>query len=177
VDFVSLLIAFVSLLKGSFLISIIGFFLFFIALFLFNEIKSKFKLTWIKSCCLSIFLLSFIFLLVIYFVPAFVFPKIISVPFNDADLALNSFELIASYFAVIVKLIISAAIFTVLLTALTLIGNIIHDILFSSKKSKKLSKWIRYYIVILVECIIVSFILLFVFPWLLQGLIYLIYFA
>jgi hypothetical protein len=167
-------LSFLDLLKGSLLIAVIVFFFVLIARVLSKKLTERFKFSWIKSSIASTYAVLFVVLLVLYFFP-------MTVGFSEEDLGVvpkelqwNAFDFFYLIGGGLLRVALLSALFSVFLLPLEFVG------VFLLEKVKE--KWgfpelVNVFASTFGATLLGLFIILFVFPWMLTSIIYLIYFA
>ncbi len=178
----NLLFSLIDLAKGSLIFSIPVYLIVLIGVFLRRFFEKKYKLNWFKSSLAATYLLMFAlpFFLYISF-PAASFGEVTigEIPYTARPIGELVFPIILSF----IRLLVVAAVLTLMLLPLEFVGVFIFDkqikrlALIKSKKWSKLNYFINLYISVFILSLFTAFVILFLFPWILPGVIYLIFFG
>ncbi len=161
-------------IRGAFLLSVPVFLLFLLGYFFSRKFLEKFNLSWIKKTFLSIFFV-FVLLLLVFFVwpviDAFLSVNLGVIP---PEFRMTLWELFYLVFSVLIKLIVSALVFSVFVLPLAFVGAFAFDAL-----SKKFlwNKYVNLFLACFAATALGLFIVLFLMPWVISGALYLLYFA
>lgn len=187
-DLLLSVIEIVNFLIGTALLALPVAVIVFLANVLRKKLAQKFKLSWIKSVFLSSFIAMLVLTTIIYSFPALT----VSVsPYTDnlpptittelveqngdlveipATMDESVFDYIAFYSVTAIRLIIVAFVLTALLLPLQIIGSFVFERI--QKKNK--NYWIAFYIACFSGTLVFAIVMLF-FPWLLSSLFYYIF--
>ncbi len=173
--FIDLLVSVFDFLRGAFLLSVVIFFLFLIGYFFSRKIlEKKFNLSWMQKTFLSSFFV-FVLLLLVFFVwpviEAFLAVDLGVVPEPLKMTLPEFFYLIVS---LLVKLIVASFIFSLLVLPLAFFGVFVFD--FISKRFNW-NTFINFFLACFASTILGYFLVLFLFPWIIAGALYLVYFG
>ncbi|MBU1120465.1 hypothetical protein KJ660_01160 [Candidatus Micrarchaeota archaeon] len=171
---VDIVFSLLDLIKGSFLLSIIVFALVLIGIFIQRKLIKKFKLSWIKSSLISTFIIVFIFVFAMY-----VFPLALGFSGTDPGILPQGFEMTATEYLFLIgmalfKVILLSFILTVFLLPLQFVGLFAMDFL---KKKYSLPFIANVFFAVFCSTLVGSFIVIYLFPWIPTGIVYLLYFA
>jgi hypothetical protein len=159
-----------DLLRGAFFLAIPVFLVVFLSSFLHSWLAKKYNFSWLKSTMVTSYLTIFILIMVLYSVPAFL-------GFQESDQGTIplSFQLSTIDWLVFIALIVlrNAAIsllFTLFILPLEFLSSMVFDYL---KEKTKINKWLGVFAAVFSACLAASIILLFLFPWVIGGIVYL----
>lgn len=164
----------VDLIKGSFLLSIIVFALVLIGIFIQRKLIKRFKLSWIKSSLISTFIIVLIFVFAMY-----VFPLAVGFSQHDPGILPEGFEMTAGEYLFLIgtalfKILSLSFILTVFLLPLQFVGLFAMDFL---KKKYSLPFLANVFFAVFCSTLVGAFIVIYLFPWIPTGIVYLLYFA
>jgi hypothetical protein len=173
-DFFEILLSIVSLIKGAFILSIPVFFIVLIASFLRKKIENYFKLQWFSSALITTIIFFLAIVSILYY-----FPFLLAL--NESRLGIlpiefqpTFFESFSAFLLSLIHVIIVAIVLTVLIIPIEFFGLFLTEAL---EQKFKLNKLINLFVTVFCLTTIVSSIILFVFPWIVSGMIYFIYFS
>ena len=163
-----------DLLKGSFLVSIIVFVFVFIAIFVRTALAKKYKLNWFKSSILTTYFLVFSLVLVLYIMPVI---DILITPATGIilpELQPTPVELLIPFVLQFARLLVIALMLTLLLMPLEFIGIFLFE---KISEKFKFAYSIRLFLTVFAVSVFTSAFVLFVAPWSIAGILFLIYFG
>jgi hypothetical protein len=171
--FLPIVLGIIDLLRIALIISIPLFLAAIPALFLKNKLAKKFSLNWIQSALITTYLAVTIILIFLYLVPYYLgfLESILAKQTPPAILALTPLDLAAAVLLTIIKIVISAIILTIIVFPLEFFAEFVSDKL----KEKKIPRLAKNFVIAYCTSLLVTIIILFVFPWILNGIIFLIY--
>ncbi len=162
-----------DILRGSFALSIPLFLIAIAGSAAHKKISKRFKFSWFVSSLAVAFFFCFAFSLFAYYFPLFQAfseenlgiepPEMQDTPIEMAGFALFS----------LLKVAIFAALITALAVPFAVLGGLVKDKL----KEKKYNEYLCLFAGVFSMSLLASFLLLFFFGWVLQGLVFLLYFS
>jgi len=170
---IDLLFTVIDLLKGSLFVSIPVFVLVLIGAFLHKKMTKKFKLSWFNTAAIITLLFALVIVSIAFFYPLFYSSQAVSYgplpidPDPDADFNANlEFASIAFYRISVVSVALAA-----MALPFVLMGSLSKDWL----KKKKFNNYLCIFASVYLWSMIASILFIFLFGWILQGIIYLLY--
>ncbi|MDD5148821.1 MAG: hypothetical protein PHH08_05150 [Candidatus ainarchaeum sp.] len=138
-----------------------------------NRVSKKFSLNWIQSAVLTTYVAVTIILIFLYLWPYCLgfAESIVAHQTPPSMLAMTPADLALAVIFTILKILSSALVLTILLLPLEFFAEFVSDRL----KEKKLPAPAKTFIGAYCTSLLVTIIILFVFPWIANGVIYLIY--
>jgi len=174
-DFLALVFSsFVDLLRGSFVASIPIFIAVLIGLWLKEKIKKKYRLSWVKSVFAATYILSFILIAAMNLVPWLLALGEQTIGTPPPDLSGTILDSVIFAAATIFLLFAKALAVSLIILPLCFIGAFVSEAI---EKRFKRHSIARIYAAAFIMSVFVSVLLLFVFPWALGGIIYLVLFT
>ncbi len=162
-----------SLLWASFWYSIPVFLLLFLVNPIHRFFRERFKQTWVLASLASTYVIVLALLIVAYLAPAFSAANENDLGFAPAALAPSFGELVLSYVAVWFRLLLLAVFFAVLLLPAEFLGVFWMEWFSKRVKNRVVARFLSVWLTVL----IVVGVVLFALPWIIPGLLYLIYWA
>ena len=168
-----LLSTIIDLLKGTLFVSIPVFVLVLIGAFLHKKLSKKFRLSWFNTAAIIALFFALVIVSIAFFYPIFYSSQAISYgplpvdPDSEADFNANlEFASIAFYRIIVVSVALSA-----MALPFVLMGSLSKDWL----KKKKFNNYLCIFASVYLWSMIAAILFLFLFGWILQGIIYLLY--
>ncbi len=173
-DLLLLLFAVIDLLKGAFLVSIPAFAFVFIAVLVRKALAKKYKWNWFSSSLVTTYFLVFSMTLVLYITPYFDATAGLAPQVVPPELQQTPAEFFAPFAAQFARLLIVALLLALLLMPIEFIGLFLFE-----KISERLhfAYSIRLFLATFLVSLFCSFIIIFVAPWIITGILYLIFFG
>ena len=170
---ISILFGILDILRIALIFSIPLFIAAIPSLALKNLLAKKYNLNWIQSALLATYLaltaiLIFLYLLPYYF--GFIASEIAKQT-APVLLELSLLDMVSAVFFTIIRLLGTGLLLTILVLPLEFLAEYFSDLL----KEKKIPGLLQKFIVSYCISLVVTIIILFVFPWIWTGIIYLIY--
>lgn len=172
-DPLSIISGIIDLLIIALKISIPAFLIGLIVVFFKNWLAKKYGLSWIQSAVVATYLAVTIILFFLYLFPYYLgfLASDLAKQAAPSMLSLTVWDIAAAVFFTIIKILGSALILTIMLLPLEFLAEF-----FSSKlKEKKIPELAKKFAVAYFTSLVVTIIILFIFPWMLTGIIYMIY--
>lgn len=164
----------IDILKGTLILSVPFFIVSFFGSMLRKKLTEKYNFYWFYSSLITIFVFSLSFTLIVYLIPLYsgtqaadlgVKPPELQLEFNDHI----SFLLSSAY-----RIFLTSLVLTVFFAPFALIGSLLREFLM---EKKEINKHLSLFISVFVCCLIGSVLFLFFFGWMLQGMVYLLFFG
>lgn len=169
---VSFAISLFDLLKTVFFISLPVFLIAMFSVSLHKKISKKYGLKWFQSAIVSTYLTTLVLIFFLYLVPAIISIIESKGLVAPADFPISPIEQIAFASFSLVKIFLSSAVFAILLMPVEFFGLFV----FEKTEKIKLPFFAKIFLPVYFSTLI-AFLILFFNPWILQGLIYMIYWA
>ena len=169
---ISVLFSIVDVLKTSFLVSIPVFFAVFAASLIFKKISEKYSLKWLQSAVFATYLTMFILIFFLYAVPLVLSFMQTFGSASNPQFPPTIWEQISFLTLSLLKIIFSSLVFSLLLLPVEFFGLFVFE-----KFAKK--NWhflLKLFIAVFVSTMLVLLLILFN-PWILSGLLYLIFWS
>lgn len=168
-----ILFGLIELVKGAFLLSIPVFVFVFIAIFVRRALAKKYKWNWFKSSIITTYFLVFSLVFVLYALPIL---QVLTIPgqivFPEFQpTILEQFVPLVIQFA---RLLIVALLLTFLLMPIEFVGLFLFEKI--SEKTKHAFS-VRLFATVFITMAVVSIVFLFIAPWIVTGILYLIFFG
>jgi len=169
---IDFLFTIIDLLKGSLFVSIPVFALVLVGAFLHKKLSKKFKLSWFNTAAIITLLFALVFVSIAFFYPLFYSSQAVSYempvdPDPTEDFNANIEFVSIAFYRIIV---VSIALATMALP-FVLMGSLSKDWL----KKKKFNSYICIFVSVYLWSAVAAILFLFLFGWILQGIIYLLY--
>ncbi len=163
----------VDLLRGSFLLSIPAFVLVFLASFFHAWLSKKYGFSWLKATMITSYLAIFILIMLLYFTPV-----ISGYGESDQGIVPSIFQTTALesaifFFLLVLRNAVIALLFAFFVLPLEFLSSSVFDYL---NEKAKLGKWINIFVAVFAACLATAIITLFLLPWIVPGLIYLVFY-
>lgn len=159
----------IDLVRGAFVVSLPFFALAFLGSLLHRRLSGKYKFSWLISAVVTIFVFSFAFAVFAYLYPLQQGDLGVLPPELQPDTSDHLGFLLGSVF----KVTLTSAVLTGIFTPFALLGSLIKDRL----EKRKYNKYICMYAAVFACSLLGSLLFLFLFGWIMQGMLYLLYFA
>ncbi len=169
-----ILFSILDLLKGSLIFSIPVFAFVFIAIFVQKALSKKYQWTWFKSSAITTYFFMFSLASVLYVLPiidVFTTTQTVSVL---PEFAPTPLEIVLPIILQFVRLLVVALILSFILMPLEFVGLYLFEAI--SKKTK-VSYSVRLFLAVFLSTLFTLAITIFLAPWIITGLIYLIFFG
>lgn len=167
--------AVIDILRISLITAIPAFIFTLIAVFLHKKLVERFDFSWIKSAFVSTYAVVTVVVAIIY-----LFPFLLG--FLESPLSFQpqpeifqntALDYLKAVIFSLVKVLINGFVFSIVLLPLIFLGTYIFEKL--NEKFEKLHQIIKMFVSVYCTALVAWLILLFVFPWLLTGLFFLLY--
>jgi len=170
-----ILVSVFDFIRGAFLLSIPVFILFLIGLFFSKKfLEKKFKLNWMQKTFASSFFVFVLILLVVFVWPALEAFLVVDLGVVPEPLRMTLGEFFYLVGSVLIKMLAVAFILSIFILPLAFVGAFAFDVL---SKKFKWNKFINFFLSCFIATAIGYFIVLFLFPWIIAGVIYWVYFG
>ena len=166
------LLAVFGFLRGIFLISIIVFIFSLIGIQLFKYIRKKYKFSWFKAVLLASFLETFVIVAVVYFFPAYTGFQQQTYGVLPPELQPTIIETLIIYVALILRVIIVSIIISIFILPLEFVASFVFE-----KLSPKMPQMLRQFIAVFASTLVGGICIFLLFPWILPGILQLLFFA
>ncbi len=164
----------IDLLKGAFLLSLPVFLFVFVAVLVRKALEKKYKWNWFKSSIMTTFFLVFSLVFVLYVTPASSVFLSGTQPPILTSLAPTLAQTIGSLFVQFVRLIVVSILLTFLLMPVEFVGLFLFE---QVSQKLKIAYSIRLFITVFLATLVCSVFLIFVMPWIIPGILFLIFFG
>ena len=173
-NFADLIFGILIFLKGTLFNAFSIFILAFIGNWLYNLISGKFKAKWLASSFAATYIISFLIVAALFIYPlvsidkdtvATLLPFMQNTPAEDASYALGVF----------LRFLVVSLIISLIIMPFNLFGAFVSS--YISGKFRKLPSFVRLYLACFIVTLIAEIIAIIWFPWMLPGLINLVYFG
>lgn len=172
-DPVSIALGILELFRIAIIITIPVFLIAIAALFLRKTLSERFKLNWVKGTLLANYIVIAIIIAIAYILPyslGFAESGLAKIEMPSV-LAITPAEILLVTVLSIIKILISTLIITVLVLPLEFFGSFMLEKL----KERQLPELAKLFITAFATCLLATIIILFVFPWIINGIIFLVY--
>lgn len=129
--------------------------------------------SWLKSTFAATYLVFLVLLIIAYFVPAGLGIRESALGTMPEALSATLFEQVLGYLFILVRLLVLTAFFSVLVLPLEFLGIFFFEWFSSKTKNGLAAKILAVWLTVLVTTAVVLFLI----PWIVPGLLYLIYWA
>ena len=172
-DLATVIFDIILLLRIALFIGIPVFIIALICIPLKERLVKRFKLSWIQGTAITTYLAVTVILIFLYLLPwYFAYSEsLVAGQTAPGILALTPGDLIIAGLLTILKIIMTALIFTVLLLPLEFFATFLLEKL----EEKKFPKPAKIFAAVYCTCLLAAIIVLFAFPWIINGLVYLVY--
>lgn len=169
-----LIFSLLDLLKGTIVWSIPTFFLVLIITFVRRKVAEKYKLNWVKSAIASTFIVLFTLILILYFSPIVLSLGQETIGEIPAEGRPALLEILGSLILFVLRLFLVAVVISLILLPFEFVAVYLFE---KVSRTWRLNYYINLYIVSFLVTLIAAIILLFIFPWSLAGMLYLLFFG
>ena len=164
----------VDLLKMAFIVSVPAFCGVLLGKELKKAIEKKIKGSWLKSAFIVTYIFSFVIVFLLYVFPLISASSELSQRFVPEELNPTLTDSIIAVGWALIKILFAAFVIAIFLVLLEFVGLYVFEWL---EKKYKLNYFAGLFVGVFAASLVALIIVLFLFPWTLTGLIYLIYFA
>ncbi len=172
----SLLFDAVDLLRMALVVAVPGFVLTLVGQWLFKKMRKRFGLNWVQAAFVSTFIITLAIVFLLYLFPYYL-AVIETKPIADLPIAEVQVTFVdhgIAFFSTIVKNLLTGLVFTILLLPLIFFGSFVSE---KIDEKKKLHPLANTFAAVYCTALLIWIIILFVFPWALSGLVYLLYWS
>lgn len=138
----------------------------------YHYLRNKFKGKFLRNSFCASWIIFFVVTAILYFGPFLSTPQ----PILDPELSLTSAELIGFGLQQIIRTILVSLVFSLIALPFILLGSLVNDYLNSRNKKKLKFNFLNVIVASLICTLILLLLIIFVFPWLVTGLFYFLYF-
>ncbi|MDD5163658.1 MAG: hypothetical protein PHD95_05635 [Candidatus ainarchaeum sp.] len=172
-DVLSIALGIIDLLRIALIIAIPLFLVSIPALFFKNWLVKKFSLNWIQSALIATYLAVTIILIFLYVFPYYLgfSESILAKQIPPGMLAITPADIAVAIFLTILKILVNALILTIIVLPLEFFAEFASDKL----KEKKFPQLAKNFVIAYCTGLLVTIIILFVFPWIINGIVFLLY--
>ncbi len=172
-DVLSVALGIMDLLRIALIISIPLFLASIPALLFKNWLAKKFSLSWIQSALITTYLAVTIILIFLYLFPYYLgfSESILAKQIPPSMLAITPADIAVAIFLTILKILVNALILTIILLPLEFFAEFASDKL----KEKKFPQLAKNFVIAYCTGLLATIIILFVFPWIISGIVFLLY--
>ncbi|PIN84969.1 MAG: hypothetical protein COV47_04610 [Candidatus Diapherotrites archaeon CG11_big_fil_rev_8_21_14_0_20_37_9] len=173
--FSNIILSLFDLLKGSFVVFVVVFFIVLVAQKLRKKIAEETNWSWFISAFATTIIVVFILTLIVYFLPFLSASQQLSINQVPEEFSPNIGNFLESFLLGILKSFIVTAVLSVFLMAFEFIGLFLFQ--FFSSKLEKQPNWLKLGLAVYSTVVLTSAIILFLVPEVILGLFYFLYFG
>lgn len=172
-DAFSILFGIIDLLFIALKLAIPVFLVSLAALWLKKKLSERYSLSWIKSALITTYLVIFVLLVILHLYTWFsgYFESSVAMQEVPGIFAITPAEILTGILFMAIKIFLTAIILTILLLPLEFFAEFVSEKI----KEKKMPSLLQTFIASYCTCLLTAIIVLFVFPWIIPGVFFLIY--